>query len=245
MATASAGASGSGSGGGGSSSSPNWTATELSTAQSLLGTTLTAYTFGTGLDMLKGSADNTGAAFAYGSDGIQVDTTATAGKLAQAVFGLGSQTSAAGVAEPFFLPATISGALFYVSFRVKVVTFSATAFISVGLTDGTTNLKFYYNGPVSATLWRIQGSRGGSAFETDGTGGGATVDTAAHHRMAIAGNGTTYNFYVDGVSIGSSSALSAGTANVARMQVVTQNGGTAAIRRADCDQVFATWVPPA
>lgn len=212
---------------------PTWVASEMSTAQTLLGSTVTSYQYAYGLDFAASSA-NTGT-IAYSAGGVQVQTTTTTSKV-----GLATYKSAT------FLPlikGPANGGKFYASFGAKLVGSSDSHSLHIiGVTDFVaSNLEFELLGSTSTTTWQIVGSRGGSAFVTAGTGAGATADFSAYHRYAIASTGTAYTFYVDGVSIGTSSAISAGPIGDTSWFIETQNTTTAANREIDVEQVFMAW----
>jgi hypothetical protein len=211
-----------------------WAATELARAQTLLGTTLTAYITGSGLDFVAGAV-NSGGTVTYSNLGVKVSTTATSARVGQA-----TPIRSSGA----FMPPTTAAGKFYASAHCKVVTaIDAAAAMRIGLGDGTDAVNIFGDGSTSTTTWHIQGTRGGSAFNTLATGGQATIDTAAYHNYRVSGDGSTYFFDIDSVSLGTSAAISAGTNAATFFQIVTVNATTSANREIDCDAYLMAWVP--
>jgi hypothetical protein len=172
----------------------------------------------------------------YGGTGIQVATGTGFAIVAQAKYKL----STAG----YFLPTIQSGAKMYASWSIRAVgTSTSNTFFRVALNDAAANsVGFYLAGSASTTIWNIIGTAGGSAFQTPGTGAGATLDFTAPHRFAVATDGVTMTFYVDGVSIGSSTALSAAPAGSMEMVINVQNSTDVTNYQLNCDEFFAAWV---
>jgi hypothetical protein len=212
---------------------PTWVASELKTAQALLGSTVTSYQYAYGTDFFA-SNSNTGTV-SYSKGGVQVQTTTTSSKV-----GLSTYRSATFLP---LVPGPANGGKFYISFGAKLVGSADSHSIHIlGITDFVgANLEFELLGSISTTIWQAVGTRGGSAFTIAGTGAGATADFSAYHRYAIASTGAAYTFYVDGVSIATSSAISAGPIGDSAWVIETQNTSTAANREIDAEQMFMAW----
>jgi hypothetical protein len=112
---------------------------------------------------------------------------------------------------------------------------------SLLLYDYATLSGFRLLGGTSTTTWRLVTTRGGSAFNVAATGSGATLDFAAYHRFTMTSDGTTIRFYIDGVSAGSSNAISSLNINDSWPVVIVGNGTTAANRQMASTQWFAAW----
>lgn len=211
---------------------PTWAATQLVNAQLTLGSTIDFYVHAPSPEW--SALSNNSGTLTWQAGGLLVSSTAVASHVGSSGYNGGNGAITAGAV----FPGTAAGGKFYASWSGKLnTTIDAQGSMRFCLGDGTDALSFFLDGSVSTTIWNIQGTHGGSAFKTAGTGALATSDQN-FHTYVIYGDGTQYNFLIDGVSIGTSNALTAGTQGATFLQVFAGNGTTAAIRSILIEQAF-------